>query len=118
MNYHERDVTASGIVLAQPTDMFDADEHSRGLVVAIGDKRGLVEIEAAKGVLRASEDFSEALKRLDRLTPAPFDVTVGDVVLFPPTAGISLGEQEDGITYVVLHETDIHAILEPKAKVA
>lgn len=85
MNYHDKGRSGS-IILAQPTDMYDSDEHSRGMVMALGEK-----------------------------TTAAFDVALGDVVLFSPAAGISLGEQDDGLTYVLLLETDIQAVILEKA---
>lgn len=120
MNYHQQEVTASGIILAQPTDMYDADEHSRGIVMALGVKSDLVSLEAAKAIWRSMEGRTteERCKRLDTLLPAPFDVEVGDVVLFPPSAGVTLGEQADGMTYVVLHEKDLMAVLQPKSEAA
>lgn len=84
MNYHDKGRTDSGIILAQPTDMYDADDHSRGLVVALGEKKGVVELEAVKKLIREDRGYIHTLDRLDRLTPAPFDVEVGDVVLFSP----------------------------------
>jgi co-chaperonin GroES (HSP10) len=118
MNYHDKGRTDSGIILAQPTDMYDADDHSRGLVVALGEKKGVVELEAVKKLIREDRGYIHTLDRLDRLTPAPFDVEVGDVVLFSPAAGISLGEQDDGVTYVLLQETDIQAVIQPKEAIA
>lgn len=135
MNYHQQEVTASGIILAQPTDMYDADEHSRGIVMALGEKTGVVELErvvraideaaihnalphvGASGQYRPI-DFETLAQSLRRLQPAPFDVEVGDVVLFAPSAGVSLGEQEDGISYVILYEKDLIAVIQPKSEAA
>lgn len=107
MHYHDKGHTASGIILAQPTDMYDPDDHSRGMVMALGEKKGLVQLDAVKRALREGQS-------LDRLAPAPFDVEIGDVVLFSPSAGISLGEDDEGVTHVILLESDITAVIQPK----
>lgn len=113
MNYQDKGRSDGGlIILAQPTDMYDPDEHSRGLVVALGDKRGLADVHTVKALAQRAEDFPSFFKALDRLIPVPFDVQVNDVVLFSPSAGISIGEQDDGITYVILQEHDLIAILD------
>jgi len=114
MNYHDKGRTASGIILVQPTDVYESEEHSRGLVVALGEKKGVVELELVRRAVRQSMDFDDLLRRLTHLAPASFDMAIGDVVLFPPTAGVSLGEQDDGIYYVLLNDTDIQAVIQPK----
>ncbi|MBK7473541.1 MAG: hypothetical protein IPI73_25840 [Betaproteobacteria bacterium] len=50
------------------------------------------------------------LRALNSLVPAPFEVAVGECVLFPP----GIGEQidQDGISYVILHEDQILARVE------
>lgn len=114
MNYQDKGRSEGGlIILAQPTDMYDPDEHSLGLVVALGDKRGTADVDAVKAAAQRAEDFPSFFKALERLAPVPFDVQVNDVVLFSPSSGISLGEQDDGITYVILQETDLIAVVEP-----
>lgn len=128
MNYHEAERTASGIILAQPTDMYDVDEHSRGIVMALGKKTGTVEhkrlraafVQGFRNLKMMNLDFVEddVLCILDTLRPAPFDVKVGDVVLFAPSAGVTLGEQGDDISYVILHEKDLLAVIPSKVEAA
>jgi hypothetical protein len=112
MNYREKE-RLGNIILAQPTDLYDPDEHSRGLVIAVGEKKALAEIAMITSLVKQSLDFDELLQRLDRLSGAPFAVSVGDVVIFSPSSGISLGEQDDGIHYAILHEQDLHAVITP-----
>lgn len=116
MNYHDKGRTESGIILAQPTDMYDAEEHSRGMVMALGQKTQTLALDAVRTLVKQSMDFGDLLRRLDRLEPQPFDVEIGDVVLFSPAAGVSLGEQDDGLTYVVLNEKDVQMVIQPKAE--
>lgn len=119
MHYHDKGRSENGtIILAQPTDQYDADDHSRGLVVAVGTKKGVVELATVQATVRQADDFGDLLRRLEKAAPAPFEVAVHDVVLFSPATGISLGEQADGIVYVILAEKDIYAVISPKAEAA
>lgn len=118
MHYHDKGHTETGIILAQPTDMYDSDDHSRGMVMALGTKKDAVSVDAVRAMLKRALDdscrASEIFVRLDRMRPAEFDVEIGDVVLFSPSAGISLGEDDDGVTHVILLESDITAVIQPK----
>lgn len=121
MEYQDKGRTASGIILAAPSEAYDIDPHSRGIVVALGEKRGICEVEKAIEALREYVfsdgaidcQFTDVEMTLRNLVSAPFDVQVGDCVIFPPSAGISLGEWDDGIRYVELQESDIWAVIEP-----
>lgn len=111
--------TPSGIVLMRDPDL--ARLPTRGIVVQLGEKSDTVSLD---GVLAALEDEDAAgrylpvalRKRFDALAPAPFDVQVGDCVLFSLSAGEAF--TLDDVDYVILHEAEIIGIVEPKEKAA
>jgi co-chaperonin GroES (HSP10) len=47
--------------------------------------------------------------------PAPFDVQVGDMVIFAIASGSSF--THDGVSYVILSESEILGVLEPRQAV-
>lgn len=134
MEYQDKGRTASGIILAAPSDQYDVEPHSRGIVVQLGEKSNTCDLDEvrsevhsffvsqeqavrevdgdpARGNIRMLGDMLDI--RLMGLAPAPFDVQVGDCVIFPPSAGIRLTGLGDDITYVELKESDIWAVIEP-----
>ncbi len=112
-------VSAGGIVLVKDPDRFYTP--TCGIVMQLGEKVGTVDLDAARSEVHDclqhsnSEDPDQARADVDRalmaMAPAPFDVQVGDCVLFPQSAGDQI--HEDGVDYVVLHESDIIGIVEP-----
>lgn len=109
-------VSAGGIVLVKDPDRFQTP--TRGIVVALGQKNGAVDLEDVLTVVRETL-FKEGvaatvmaiLENVAALKPAEFDVQEGDCVLFPAGAG---EEIEDGdIRYVILREAEILGVLEP-----
>lgn len=99
--------TDSGIILARDPEL---RAHTQGIVMQLGEKSGTVDIDEVLAiVLERSDDYYGDIKRL---APAPFDVAVGDMVLFPPSVG-ELFEQ-DGIRYLILAEQDIIGVVEQK----
>lgn len=122
--------TDSGLVLVKDPDA--AKKPTQGIVMALGEKVGTVEIARVIDMLIDARSYVDKVEsgRLDgaccsstcdglldsvqSLKPAGFDVAIGDCVLFPTHAGDEL--HEDGIAYVVLHESDIIGILEPLTK--
>jgi co-chaperonin GroES (HSP10) len=120
--------TESGLVLLRD---LDRKAQTRGVVVALGERRGLVELDDARAVI--AEMFNRHIAEaggneylypegtrddvdriLMQMAPAPFDVAVGDVVLFPASAGEELRHGE--LDYVILHESEILCVLEPQQK--
>jgi len=134
--FNKKGESPSGIIIAKPTEQYDVEAATRGIVMQLGEKRGFVAIDQ---VLDAMRDYRQ--KEVDRLTaekggtwwltfspeshmpevlsalsPAPFDVAVGDCVVFAPSSG----EQFvlDGINYVILREADVLGVLAPLSEVA
>lgn len=117
----EEIVSAGGIVLVKDPDRFHTP--TRGIVVALGDKADVVSL--ADVVERITDTFDGALTPpevsdlvddLKRLRPAPFDVECGDMVIFPRSAGDQI--HDGGVDYVVLRESEIIGIVEPKESAA
>lgn len=106
-------VQPSGIILAKPPDTYNTDLSTRGIVVQVGEKRGTVDLDDVLAVVRQADGrhSSHVIAGLERLGPASFDVDVGDMVLFPASAGEQIAE--DGIDYVILHETDLLGVVSP-----
>jgi co-chaperonin GroES (HSP10) len=138
-DYRTVDTTASGIILAHRADSYDEEASTRGIVMQVGEKTDSVSLEAVKeAILSAADDVfvdpatakragwdvgpngdicavmshDRALKAVKALKPAPFDVQVGDCVVFPPSAGSPF--THDGINYVILREDELLAVLEPQ----
>lgn len=102
-------VTASGIVLVRDPDARKLP--TRGIVVQLGERSETVEIEAACQAIAGLQDPDDVLRALRALGPAPFDVQIGDCVLFPTSAGDEF--TANGIDYVILREAEIIGIVEP-----
>lgn len=109
--------TASGIVLVKDPDRFQTP--TRGIVVALGERPRIVSLDDVLGVfdeLTIKEhvlnlvNLDLARDLIKVLAPAPFDVQVDDMVLFPASAGEQI--EEDGIRYVILRESEIIGIQE------
>ena len=107
--YRPGDVLASGIILAKPSESYDLEVATRGIVVQVGSKRRTVNLDAVLS-LAQRHDRSELLRALECMAPAPFEVAVGDCVVFPPGIGEQI--EQDGISYVILHEDQILARVE------
>lgn len=112
-------VSAGGIVLVSDPDKFQTP--TRGIVVALGEKSDAVSLDDVLAVFDGFPDHSdwmiEAFKdALSDLKPAPFDVEVGDCVLFPRFVGEEI--EQDGIRYVILREHEIIGVIEPRASAA
>lgn len=107
-------VSAGGIVLTKDPDA--AKTPTRGIVMALGEKLGAVSIDDAMTLFDETlGEEPEAFRGgLVALKPAPFDVALGDLVLFPASAGDLLSE--DGVDYVVLYEAEILGVCEPISK--
>lgn len=123
--------TDSGIILARDPEL---RAHTQGIVMALGEKSGTVDMDEVLSIIDALETrpawharddaqmcrdegplmvgLDSARAALKMLGPAPFDVAVGDMVLFPASAG-ELFEQ-DGIRYLILPELDIIGVVEQK----
>lgn len=104
--YQAKAVTASGLILAKPADVYDVEIATRGIVVQLGTRKDTI---AKSEALDALADG-----RLDRLEPAPFPVAVGDCIVFPPSAGEQI--VQDGLTYLILREDDILGCVEPRGR--
>ena len=129
-SYKPGDKTASGLILASRADAYDPDASTRGIVMQLGEKRGLVDIDDVRAELNeyflSDERLDDEVEgpfikdELDRLlmkmAPAPFDVQIGDMVVFARTSGS--GFEYDDVHYVILTEDDILGVLEPKKEAA
>lgn len=110
----DEQTTASGLVLVRDPDVTKTPTH--GIVVQLGEKSGTVDIDDVLSLIdeldqpTAAGDVRAMLKTLG---PAPFDVNVGDQVVFSRFVGEAL--RYDGVDYVILAESDILGIVERKA---
>lgn len=120
-------VSAGGIVLVKDPDL--AKTPTKGIVMALGEKVGTVTITRVMDLLIEARDLADKqesgrldgvccsntcdglLASLRSLKPAPFDVALGDMVLFPASAGDPI--RDHGVDYVVLYESEILGICEP-----
>ena len=127
--YLPHQTTESGLILAKPSNSYQVERASRGIVYQVGRKHGLLTFDSVMERLRdARNEIAEhedregertrGLTEIDLviesfadLAPAPFEVSVGDCVLFPPSAGELVSQ--DGIDYVILRESEILGIVEP-----
>ena len=112
-------VSPAGIVLVRDPDA--KKTPTRGLVVQVGEKAGSTTLDEMEAMFRdlaidGKCDLVELVANLSLLHPAPFDVQVGDCVIFPPSAGEEFTEND--IDYVVLRESEIIGIVEPKEEAA
>jgi hypothetical protein len=122
--------TESGLFVAKPTDVFNVEIATYGIVTQLGEKsqtvdleevlaavgRGYVELDEPMRPLTFSREAVDAAIRA--LAPAPFDVQVGDCIVFPPSAGERLLIDGSDVEYVILRESDIIGIVEPKEHAA
>lgn len=112
--------TASGLVLVKDPDRFSTP--TRGIVVALGEKSLTIDLDDALGVIKeCSADSAMAMayaihEKLCELRHAPFDVVVGDCVIFPRSAGELIHDGD--VDFVILRESDIIGIVEPKESAA
>lgn len=120
--------TKDGLILVRDPDA--AKTPTQGIVMALGEKSGTVEI--AK-VFHAVVDINcewtfekitnqehlrlykrALIEAIGAMRPAPFEVELGDCVLFSRGAGDQFSE--DGVDYVVLYEAELLGICEPITK--
>lgn len=134
-SYRTPDTAEGSIILAQPTAHWDELHHTRGIVVQLGEKRNTCDLDEVRSEVwtwltdydkwshdekeRGGNGDVEPLFARDQINsvlmkmqPAPFDVQVGDFVVFPPHAGELL--ELDGHAYVILTEADILGVVEPE----
>ena len=125
-------VTDSGLILMRDPDLLKTP--TKGIVLQLGRKSNTCDLDEVRSAVHTwfvehASDCSHAGPRtqwqrvrddVDRLLmqmpPAPFDVQVGDVVLFLPTSGEIL--KEGDVEYALLHESEIIGIVEPAKKEA
>lgn len=120
--------THSGLFVAKPTDQYNVEIASRGIVMQLGTRSRLVDLDDVRsdvhtyfvdeapidGGLTALRDGVDRV--LMQRGPAPFEVQVGDCVVFAPSAGE--GIEMDDVSYVILREADIIGIVAPMEKEA
>lgn len=108
--------TDSGLVLMRDPDVIRTP--TQGIVMAVGEKIGTVEVDDVVDLIMAAPfrngpyvSPSTLLADVKALKPAAFDVQVGDCVIFPRGAGDQI--EDAGVEYVILHEHEIIAVVEP-----
>lgn len=128
--------TDSGLVLVRDPDIFRTP--TKGIVLQLGRKSNTCDLDEVRSTVHTwvVEQLKEAaseylahvvyssLERvgddIDRvlmhMQPAPFDVQVGDCVLFLPSSGELIVEGD--IEYALLHESEILAVCEPQKEKA
>lgn len=120
--YQEK-TTASGLIIAKPPDAYDVEAATRGIVMQLGEKSDAVSLDDVRAALEECYDArldayqGHAIASVMRgLKPAPFDVQVGDLVVFPP----NVGEQYhyNGVEYLILLESQIAGVIEPASEAA
>lgn len=111
-------VTESGIILQRDPDYRKVP--TRGIVAQLGEKTGMCAIDDAREVVQDwFEDHQVPTVYLPghldalllSLRPAPFDVAVGNCVIFAPGDGEEV--EFDGHAYVILREGEILGVVEP-----
>jgi co-chaperonin GroES (HSP10) len=128
-SYKPQETRESGIILAARADAYDPERSTRGIVMQVGEKRGQVDLDDVRAEVNEvfiGAMFSETLlpheikeavdRALMRMAPAPFDVQVGDMVIFAIASGSSF--THDGVSYVILSESEILGVLDPHSKEA
>lgn len=112
-------VSAGGIVLMSDPDRFHAP--TRGIVVALGEKGGTVDLDDVVQLVCEAPfvngpviDAAALLAEVKALAPAPFDVQLGDCVIFPRSAGEEIHDGD--LDYVILRESEIIGVVEPIQK--
>lgn len=134
-----RDVTESGLILARSPHAYDAEGQTRGIVAKLGDKGRVVDLDdvrrevhsrcldnidefkGADGRPHGKREVVELLELLrndvDRvlmkMLPVPFEVQVGDCVLFSASDGERV--DYDGQRYVILREAELLGVVEAVA---
>jgi chaperonin GroES len=108
------DVSTSGL-LHLPENRTDQYLEMQGTVVAVGTKSDAVSLDAVEAIVLEADSCADSYKyiveALKALRSAPFDVQVGDDVLFSWTVGQEI--TIDDVKYLLLREEDILAVLEP-----
>lgn len=112
----EETTTSSGLVLVRDPDRLKTP--TQGIVVQLGEKSHSISVDAWTGFIvdavneghHDSVTFEMLGEWVKQQAPAPFDVAVGDCVLFPQSAGEELSL--NGVNYVILREEDILGIVE------
>lgn len=117
--YQPKGVTETGIILAGESDAADIIIATRGIVVQLGQQDQRVDLDDVRAAFdsvycETGADIGDAMRAVLALAPAPFDVEVGDCVVFAPSTGDTLSL--DGIDYLILRESDILGIVEPTGK--
>lgn len=109
-------VSAAGLVLVRDPDA--ARLPTRGIVIEIGDKRGTLDFDDVRALIDDMPNHNGFIDadtfwvRLKDVGPAAFDVAVGECVLFPLGAGEEV--TYEGVSYVLLRESDIIGVVEPQ----
>lgn len=121
----EEIVSAGGIVLARDPDRVQLP--TQGIVAKLGEKSGTVDLDDVLATIASVDEehgrssdgtnaYASLKAELKRLGPSPFDVQVGDCVIFPRFVGEEL--ELDGLRYVILREAEIIGIVESKEQAA
>lgn len=128
-----RDVTESGLILARSPHAYDEEGQTRGIVAKLGDKGRVVDLD---DVRREVHEYflssptmlgfydeklyvspllirDEVDRLLMKMEPAPFEVQVGDCVLFSASDGERV--DYDGQRYVILREAELLGVVEAVA---
>ncbi len=101
--------TASGLIIMKDPEL---RSETQGIVMALGEKTGTVLIDEVCAILKDRGYEADKYAAIQAMRPAPFDVAVGDCVLFARGVG-ELIEDLD-IRYLILHEYEIFGVLEPR----
>jgi len=85
--------------------------------VQVGTKSGAVNLDDVMAVLdelQTATRTAEVRAAMRRLGPASFDVSIGDCVLFPLSAGEEV--RYEGVDYVILNESEVLGVVDPLPK--
>lgn len=116
----EEKVSPAGLVLVTDPDRLETP--TRGIVMQLGRKSNTCDLDDVRSEVHTyfvERDSFPAIGRelgdeidrvLMRLAPAPFDVQLGDCVIFGLGAGQAF--DHDGIDYVILREAEIIGIVQ------
>ena len=109
-------ISDGGIVLVRDPEAVKVP--TRGIVVGLGEKTGMVAIDDVVGLINEAPfmngPFVDPLTlraQVQAMAPASFDVALGECVLFPLSAGDEI--HVDGVAYVILREAEILGVLDP-----
>lgn len=121
-----RDVTESGLILARSPHAYDEEGQTRGIVAKLGDKGRVVDlddvrrevhefwIEYDSWAVDSNRSVNDEIDRLlMKMEPAPFEVQVGDCVLFSASDGERV--DYDGQRYVIMREAELLGVVEAVA---